>query len=98
MKQIFFLLLTSAGLFLSGCKSHEILPEKTEVKVSREAAAKDCRLIGPVTGSVTKIGESSEKALENMKMDAARKGANFVFYEAGSATGMGLKGQAYFCP
>lgn len=80
-----------------GCKSHEILPEKIEVEVSREKPDKNCKLIGPVTGSVTTIGQGSEKALENMKTDASRKGANYVHYEMSSATGAALKGTGYFC-
>lgn len=83
---------------LAGCKSHEVLPEKIEVKVSREAPDEDCKLIGPVTGSTSMIGETSEKALENLKTDAARKGANFVQYESASASGTALKGTGYFCP
>lgn len=95
---------SAAGVFalfasvLVGCRSHEILPEKVEVKVSRDQPDKDCRFIGPVSGSVTHIGGSSEVALENLKKDAARKGANYVAYEAASADGSGLRGSAYFCP
>lgn len=88
-----------AGLTLVvGCKSHEVLPDKIEVEVSREAPAKDCKMIGPVSGSVSKIGETSEKALANLKTDAARKGANFVQYESASAAGTGFRGTGYFCP
>lgn len=90
--------LAAALLMVTGCKSHEILPEKVKVEVSRDEADKDCKLIGPVTGSVTTIGGTSEEALEKLKTDAARKGANYVHYETASATGSGLKGTAYFCP
>ena len=83
---------------LVGCKSHEILPEKVEVKVSRDEPDSDCKYIGTVTGSVTKIGGTSEDALEKLKTDASRKGANYVHFETASATGTGLKGKAYFCP
>lgn len=93
------ILLLTAGLALvAGCKSHEVLPEKIEVKVSREAPDKDCKLVGSVTGSTSMIGETSEKALENLKTDAARKGANFVHYESASAAGTAFKGTGYFCP
>ncbi|MBX3017707.1 MAG: hypothetical protein KF767_07460 [Bdellovibrionaceae bacterium] len=93
-----YLLPLIALAFIAGCKSHEVLPEKIEVKVSRETPDKDCKLIGPVTGSTSKIGESSEKALENLKTDAARKGVNFVHYESASASGSSMKGTGYFCP
>lgn len=83
---------------LVGCMSHEILPEKIEVKVSRDEPSKNCKLVGPVSGTVSKIGENSEKALENLKTDAARKGANFVQYGSASATGTALQGTGYYCP
>lgn len=84
-------------LGLAGCKGYEILPEKIEVKVGREVPDDDCREIGPVNGSVAKISGTSEEALENMKKDAARKGANFVLYDSASATGTAMKGVAYSC-
>lgn len=94
-----FLIPIAVALTLfAGCKSHEILPEKIEVEVSRNAPDKDCKLVGPVTGSTSKIGETSEKALENLKTDAARKGVNYVQYESASAAGTSLKGTGYFCP
>lgn len=95
MKKIIGALMVVA---LVGCASKEILPDKVEVKVTRNEPAKDCNMIGPVTGSTTKIGESAEVAMVNIKKDAARKGANFVHYESSSADGSGLKGVAYYCP
>lgn len=92
------LVAVAAATSFIGCKSHEVLPEKIEVTVSRETPDKDCQQIGPVSGSVSKIGQTSEKALENMKTDAARKGANYVHYQTASAAGTGLQGTGYFCP
>lgn len=94
----YLMMVTLATLALAGCKSHDVLPEKIEVKVSREAPDKDCKMVGTVSGSTSKIGETSEKALENLKTDAARKGANFVQYESSSAAGTAFKGTGYFCP
>ena len=84
-------------LMLTGCSGYEILPDKIEVKVGRELPDDDCREIGPVSGSVSKISGTSEEALENMKKDASRKGGNFVLYEGASGTGTAMKGIAYSC-
>lgn len=94
----YLLFMAIAMLAFAGCKSHEVLPDKIEVKVSREAPDEDCKMVGTVSGSTSKIGETSEKALENLKTDAARKGANFVQYESSSAAGTAFKGTGYFCP
>lgn len=93
--QIVFLVVIAA---LTGCASKEVMPDKVEVKVTRDEAGKNCTLIGPVSGSVVKIGESADVAMVNLKKDAARRGANFVHYEAASADGSGLKGMGYYCP
>jgi uncharacterized protein YbjQ (UPF0145 family) len=82
---------------LPACSGYEILPDKIEVKVGRELPDDDCREIGPVSGSVSKISGTGEEALENMKKDAARKGANFIKYESSSGTGTAMKGVAYSC-
>lgn len=94
-------LILSAGItaaLLVGCNSKEILPEKVDVKVSRDEPAKDCKMLGPVTGRATSTKGTSTEALEDLKTDAARKGANYVMYEQASALGTALRGTAYFCP
>ena len=90
-------LLLILAFFVVSCASQEILPDKVEVKVSRDEPGKDCKMIGPVTGSVSTIGDSSEVSMVHLKQDAARKGANYVHYETSSADGSGLKGTAYYC-
>lgn len=94
MKKSFLLLLP---VILVGCASHEILPEKVNVKVSRDEPSKGCELIGPVSGSVVNIGDKAEVAMVHLKEDAARKGGNYVHYETSSADGSGLRGTAYYC-
>lgn len=81
-----------------GCGSHPIKPEADNVKVSREEADEECKDLGPVEGTVSTKSGTFEQALENMKIDAARKGANFVKMEATSAYGTATRGNAYFCP
>ncbi len=85
------------ALFVTACASQEILPDKVEVKVSRDEPNKDCKMIGPVSGSVSILGDSAEVSITHLKQDAARKGANYVQYETSSADGSGLKGTAYYC-
>lgn len=82
----------------TGCSSHPIVPEAKNVEVSRNDAGRKCREIGPVQGSVVTAKGTVEQAIENMKLDAARKGANFVRMETTSALGTSVSGTAYFCP
>ncbi len=97
MIPVLWISLISFFLGLAGCKGYEILPDQIEVTVGRELPDDGCREIGPVSGSVSKISGTSAEALENMKKDAARKGANFVLYESASGTGTAMKGVAYSC-
>lgn len=95
MKQIlavFFL--TSTVL---ACSSHPIKPEADNVKTSRDEADKDCKEIGPVEGRVKNVTGKFEEALEDLKLDAARKGANYVQIKQTGALGQAVSGTAYFC-
>lgn len=83
---------------LSACSTHSVVPDKEGVKISRDDADKDCRELGPVQGSVTTAKGTVEQAIEDMKMDAARKGANYVRMQAASAIGTSVSGLAYKCP
>jgi hypothetical protein len=85
-------------LILSSCSSQPIVPEAKNVKVSRENPSESCREIGPVQGSVKTAVGTIEQAIEDMKLDAARKGANFVRMEATSALGTSASGTAFQCP
>lgn len=86
----------AAGLV--GCGSHPIKPESENVKITRDDADEDCREIGPVEGRNSSVKGTFEQALEDLKIDAARKGANFVKIGATSGTGTAVHGVAYFCP
>lgn len=86
------------AMSLTACHSHPIVPDGKNVTISRDDAAKDCRELGRVQGSVTSVHGTVEQAIEDMKTDAARKGANFVHMEATSALGTSVSGTAYFCP
>ena len=82
----------------AGCASKPVIPEAKNVKVARESPSSSCREIGPVQGSVSTVKGTIEQALEDMRMDAARKGANYVRMETTSAIGTSVAGTAYDCP
>lgn len=82
----------------AGCASKPIIPEAKNVKVAREIPRAECKEIGPVQGSVSTIKGTIEQAIEDMRLDAARKGANFVHMEATSAIGTSVSGTAFDCP
>lgn len=83
---------------LAACGSHPIKPEGENVKITREAIDdEDCKEIGPVEGRVSSAKGTFEQALEDLKLDAARKGANRVKIETTSGTGTAVRGIAYFC-
>ena len=92
------LFLISFILLVAGCSSHEIIPENVKVKVSRDAAAKDCKHLGPVLGRSSKISATSQEVLEDMKKEAAKMGANYIQYDSASAIGTAMRGHAYYCP
>lgn len=89
--------LLSLSLIGIGCSSQSVLPEKSEVKTSRTVST-DCILIGKVTGNSLSLKATPEMVLENMKQEAANKGANYLVVEQYSASGTSVTGQAYRCP
>ncbi len=89
--------LTSLLLF-AGCKSRSVLPDAGEVKVSRDAANKKCRELGKITGTTSSVKGTQEQALEDLKKEAANKGANYVMVKEYSSYGTSVTGIAYECP
>lgn len=88
----------TCSLIWVGCSSQPIVPEAKNVKLTHDQPAKDCREIGPVQGSVKSTRGTIEQAIEDMKLDAARKGANFIRMGAVSAIGTSASGTAFQCP
>lgn len=85
-------------LVLAGCASQSIMPKKDEVKVSRKEADKeDCKFISKVTGNSLSTKATRKQVLEDMKQDAANKGANYVAVKSFSDTGTSVTGLAYQC-
>lgn len=99
MKYFLLIALATAFAWMTvSCSSAPIKPAAENVEVKREAPnLEDCREVGPVQGTVKTKSGTFEQALEDMKLDAARKGANFVHMEQTSAYGSSTRGTAYFC-
>ena len=93
------ILLAAAFLLtLSRCASRPIVPDTSDVKVSRENPKSECKDLGRVTGTTSKINARPEDALADMKDEAAKKGANYVQVGEYSSTGGSVVGFAFSCP
>jgi hypothetical protein len=93
-----FIALSLPILTLVACSSQPIIPAAKNVELSREEPGKKCREIGKVQGTVKSTTGKIEDAIEDMKLDAARKGANYVHMEVTSGYGTSVNGTAYQCP
>ena len=82
----------------SSCSHQAIVPEAKNVRIAREAPAQNCKNLGHVEGSVITAHGKIEDAIEDMKLDAARKGANFVQMGQTSSLGKNVAGVAFACP
>lgn len=93
------LLITTLALSVSflGCSSRPVTADKKEIKVSREAPSKDCKEIGKLTGTTQSTKGTQEQALEDLKQEAANKGANYVIVKQYSDAGTSVTGIAYEC-
>ncbi len=91
-------LLMVSSLLVGACSSRSVTPDTKEVTVTREAADKDCKEIGKVTGTTMSTKGTAEEALADMKQEAANKGANFVVVKQYSANQTSVTGLAYECP
>lgn len=92
------LVLTLAMMsLLMSCSSHPVLPTVDDIKVTRDEPKSDCKHLGPIEGRVTSIKGAPEQALEDLKKEAVKKGANFVKIESQGANGTAIRGASYFC-
>ena len=87
------------SLFVLGaCSSAPpVKPESKNVKVSRDMADDECNEIGPVEGRSVSTKGNFDEALEDLKKDAAGKGANYVQIQQSGAMGTSVRGTAYLC-
>lgn len=82
---------------LLSCASKPVL-DADDIKVTRDQADQDCKSLGPIDGRVITAKGTQEQAMENLKEEAVKKGANFVTIESIGAQGTTIRGQAYSCP
>ncbi len=97
VKKFLFVTLFALPIF-SSCSHQAIVPEAKNVRIAREEPSKNCKNLGHVEGSVATAQGKIEDAIEDMKLDAARKGANFVQMGQTSALGKNVAGVAFQCP
>ncbi len=91
-------LLSLVVLWFAACSSAPpVKPESKNVEVSRDPADDDCKEIGSVEGRTVSSKGNFEEALEDLKADAAGKGANFVQIRKTGAMGTAVRGMAYLC-
>ncbi len=90
-------LLISEFILFSGCGTHPVLPEAKDIKVSREAPKASCKSLGFIEGRVNRVSAKTEEAIEDMKQEAIRKGANYVKMETIGALGGSVRGEAFYC-
>jgi hypothetical protein len=86
------------ALLLGACASRSVLPEPKEVRVSRDEPGEDCKDLGVISGMTSSAKGTPEQAMEDLKKEAAIKGANYVRIKQFSAYGTGVTGIAYDCP
>lgn len=100
MSKTLKLLSVSGFLFVvlqgAGCASKPIL-EKKEITVTRDEPSSSCHDLGSIEGRVMTVKGTQEQALENLKDEAVKKGANWVKIYTVGAQGTTVRGQAYHC-
>lgn len=87
------------ALAVVACSHHPIIPDAKNVEISRQAPKdSECKSLGKVQGFVITSTGTIEQAIEDMKLDASRKGANYIQMESTGAMGTSVSGEAFFCP
>lgn len=83
---------------LSACSSRSIKPDPNGVKVSREQPSEKCHEIGTISGTTIFAQGTQDQALDDLKREAANKGANYVVVKQFSGSGTTVTGVAFECP
>tara|TARA_B110001454_G_C12723330_1_gene436745 strand:- start:36401 stop:36700 length:300 start_codon:yes stop_codon:yes gene_type:complete len=97
-KLIQFALFVSVGSLMA-CSSTPIVPSADSIKISRETPKDpECKNLGRVQGKTVSVKPDLEGAIEDMKKEAAYKGANYLVMETASAYETAVSGTAYYCP
>lgn len=90
-----YLILSS--LIFTACTSHPVIPEKSDIIVSRNEAAENCRPLGPIEGRSIRVNATPAEALDDLKAEAIKKGANYIKIETMGALASAIRGMAYLC-
>lgn len=88
-----------ALLLLTACGSQPIMPTKEDVNVTREDLSKNksCEDLGTVAGKSMHTTGGKEQALEDLKEQAANKGATDIQVHQFSDMGTSVTGTLYKC-
>lgn len=94
-----FYFMAFSMLALASCQSTpSVVPKTSDLTVKRIAPdSKDCRELSKVTGMLSSAKGTPEQALEDLKKEAANKGANYLWVQEYSANGTSVTGMAYLC-
>lgn len=84
-------------LILTACTSRPVIPEKSDVIVSRNEAAENCKPLGPIEGRSNRINATPAEALDDLKAEGVKKGANYIKVETMGALASAIRGMAYLC-
>ena len=93
-KRYFFPIL----LLVAGCASKTVIPTIQDVRFSKVDPPTKCEEVGLVQGTTNFANGTTEEAIDDMKKDAAHKGANYVKFGQLSGTGTVVTGVAFKCP
>lgn len=97
-KLIQIAIIVSVGTLIS-CNSTPIVPSSESIKISRETPKDpECKNLGRVQGKTISVKPDLEGAIEDMKREAAYKGANYLVMETASGYETAVSGTAYYCP
>lgn len=97
--QIYLSIIVAALGALVSCTSTPVVPSADSIKISREVPKdSECKNIGRVQGKTIGVKPDLEAAIEDMKKEAAYKGANYLVMETASGYETAVSGTAYYCP
>lgn len=84
---------------LISCSSTPIVPSADSIQISRDVPKDpECKNIGRVQGKTIGFKPDLEAAIQDMKKEAAYKGANYLVMETASGYETAVSGTAYYCP
>lgn len=93
MKNICYIILV---LVFSGCASKPLI-DKDDIKLTRDEPSASCQSLGLIEVRSISIKPDEKKLMEELKVEARKKGADYVKVEALGAQGGAIRGQAYSC-